>query len=73
MELIILSLSGSLGALLLQLFEFVGHQPGRAPRTVTSAHSALRGQAELQTPHRAVVFRLRVAEHKRVRPSERGA
>ena len=73
MELIILSLSGSLGAVLSQLFEFISHRPGNAPSTVISARTALRRHVELRTKLRAVVLRQRVAEQKRVTPSERCA
>jgi len=73
MELIILGLSASLGAVLSHLFEFISQRPGHAPSTVTSAQTALRRQAELQTRPRAVVFPQCVAEHKRVTPSERCA
>ena len=73
MELIILGLSASLGAVLSQLFEFISQRPGHAPSTVTSAQAALRSHAELQATPRAVIFRQRVAEQKRVTPSERCA
>jgi hypothetical protein len=73
MELIILGLSGSLGAVLSQLFEFISHRPGHAPSTVTSARTALRRHVELRTKARAVVLRQRVAEQKRETPAERCA
>jgi hypothetical protein len=73
MELIILGLSGSLGAVLSHLFEFISRRPRPAPSTVTSARIAFRRHAELQTGPRAAVFGQRVAEHKRVTPSERRA
>jgi len=66
MELIILGLSGSLGALLLHLLEFISQRPGHTPSTVTSAQTALRRHAELQTKPRAVALRQRAAERKRV-------
>jgi hypothetical protein len=73
MELIILGLSGSLGAVLSHLLEFISQRPGHAASTVTSPQPAVRRHAELPTKPRAVVLRQRVAEHKRVTPSERCA
>ena len=73
MELIILGLSASLGAVLSHLFEFISQRPGHAPSTVTSAQTALRRHAELQTKPRTVALPQRVAKHKRVTPSERCA
>jgi len=74
MELIILSLGGSLGAVLSHLLEFISQRTGRAPpATVASTQTARRRPAELQTEPRVVAFSERVAEHKRVTPSERCA
>ena len=73
MELIILGLSASLGAVLSHLFEFISQRPRHAPSTVISAQTALRRHAEFRTTSRTTVFRQRAAEHKRVKPSERCA
>ena len=66
MELIILGLSGSLGAVLSHLLEFISQRPAQARCTITSAQTAIRRHAELQTKPRAVALRQRAAERKRV-------
>jgi hypothetical protein len=71
MELIILGLGGSLGAVLSQLLEIIRQRPRHAPSTIASAQTAHRRPAELRIKPRAIAFRQPAAEQKRVTPSER--
>jgi len=71
MELIILSVVGSLGILLLHLLEFISHLSGHAPSAVISAQARSAGDAELQTKPRAAAFRQRLPDQKRVTASAR--
>jgi hypothetical protein len=73
MELIILSLVGSLGTVLLHLLEFISQPSGHAPSTVTSAQTRSAGAAEFQTRPRAAGFRQRLQDQKRVIASARNA
>jgi hypothetical protein len=73
MELIILSLVGSLGTVLLHLWEFISHPSGHSPSAVTSAQTRSAGAAEFQTRPRAAGFRQRLQDQKRVTASARNA
>jgi hypothetical protein len=73
MELIILGLGGSVGAVLSHLFEFISQRRGRALSTIASAQTVRRRPAELRSAPRLVAFRPRPAEQKRVHRSERCA
>jgi hypothetical protein len=70
MELIILGLGGSLGAVLSQLLEIISQRPDHAPSTIASEQTAHRRQAELRIKPRAIALRQRAAEQKRVTPRE---
>jgi hypothetical protein len=71
MELIILGLGGSLGAVLSHLLEIISQRPHQAPSTIAPAQTAHRLRAELQIKPRAIAFRQRAAEQKRVTRSTR--
>lgn len=73
MELIILGIVGSLGAVLLHLLEFIIYPPGHALSAVTSAQTRSAGAAELHTKPRAGAFRQRLQDQKRVTASARYA
>jgi hypothetical protein len=73
MELIILSIVGSLGTVLLHLLEFLIYPSGHAPSTVTCAQTRSAGAAELQTQPRAAAFHQRLQDQKRVTASARYA
>jgi hypothetical protein len=70
MELIILGLGGSVGAVLSHLFEFISQRRGRALSTIVSAQTVLRRPPELQSTPRLAEFRPRPADQKHVRRSE---
>ena len=73
MELIILSLVGSLGTVLFHLLEFISPPSGHAPSAVTSAQTRSPGAAELQTEPRAAAIRQRLQNEERVTASARHA
>lgn len=73
MELIILSILGSLGTVLLHLLEFIIHSSGHAPSAVTSAQTSSARAAELQSKPRAVTSRQWLQEQRRATASARYA
>ena len=73
MELIVLSLIGSLGIALLHLLDFISQRPRYAPFTVASAQITRQGDTEPQTTPRAAEFHQRLQDQQCVKTSARYA